>query len=298
MNTRKIYLGIWIFAIVAGLIAVAITEINRAERDDAGEIAKEGELEVAEFRVGDCLLSLDLSPDPNSDGDLVNSGGAVPCDLPHEYQIYAKTLLPQNTAHSPALEDISYEYCENQFEPYFNSEYFETELEIQTIYPSKESHAAGDREVLCLISEFGENQSLTRPLKGKGPEYPLVSDAGYPLLLDLIGTPIGQCLNFVEDEYIGAAIENVPCDVPHEYELFFNARIAADGEGELAEISEQRCIEEFEAYIGKPWLESEFTFIYLNPEETSVADEQGPLQCFVTDEEGVPLVGSTADAGK
>jgi hypothetical protein len=71
---------------------------------------------------------LDLSPDPNSEGDLVNSVGAVPCDLPHEYQIYAKTLLPQNTAHSPALEDISYEYCENQFEPYFNSEYFETEL--------------------------------------------------------------------------------------------------------------------------------------------------------------------------
>jgi hypothetical protein len=46
MNTRKIYLGIWIFAVVAGLIAVAISEINRAERDDAGEIAKEGELEV------------------------------------------------------------------------------------------------------------------------------------------------------------------------------------------------------------------------------------------------------------
>jgi hypothetical protein len=149
-----------------------------------------------------------------------------------------------------------------------------------------------------LISEFGENQSLTRPLKGKGSEYPRVSDAGYPLLLDLIGTSIGQCLNFVEDEYFGAAIENMPCDVPHEYELFFNARIAADGEGELAEISEQRYIEEFESYIGKPWLESEFTFTYLNPEQTSVGDEQGPLQCFVTDEEGVPLVDSTADAGK
>ena len=298
MNTRKIYLGILIFALAAGIAGYVITEISSAQRDDSGEVVKAGELDAFDFEVGDCLLSLDLTPDPNSEGDLVNSGGAVPCDSPHEYQIYAKTVLPQNTAYSPALADTSREYCENQFEPYFNSEYLETELEIQTIYPSKESHAAGDREVLCLISEFGENQSLTRPLKGKGSEYPLVSDAGYPLLLDLIGTPVGQCLNFVEDETIGAAIEIVPCDVPHEFELFFNARIAADGEGELAEISEKRCTEEFEAYVGKPWLDSEFTFTYLNPEETSVGDEQGPLQCFVTDEQGVPLVGSAAGTGK
>lgn len=288
---------LWIFALVAGVVSYLIIEFSAAERDIAGEIVSEGELDVYEFRVGDCIVSLDETPDPDSDGFLVDSGAAVPCSTAHEYEVFSKTTLPQDTPFSGELGNISDEFCESQFQGYLGASYWETTLEITSIFPSEDSHRNGDRQILCLVSEFGDKRVLAGSLRGKGEDYPLVSRSGNPLLLDLVGIPTGTCLNMYDDLYFGLIYESVLCENPHEMEIFFNAPISIEAIEDLELISEERCVEEFGIYLEIPWERSAYTFTYLPPDRESDAADT-PLVCFVENEDGSPLLGTARGANR
>jgi len=69
--------------IVLGVIGFGIYQaVGEADRDDSGSIEKEGDLNVFDLRVNDCVTDL-----PKSDG-LQSSVKASPCDKPHEGEVY------------------------------------------------------------------------------------------------------------------------------------------------------------------------------------------------------------------
>ena len=296
VTVRRVINGIWIFAVLALILSYLIYELSGAERDVSGEIAKAGELDAVEFRVGDCLESLDEIQASTAEEYLVSSGAAVPCNTPHEYEIYAETWLPQSTPYSAELVEISLDYCESQFEAFAGASYLETTLEIDTIFPSQESHLEGDRKVQCLISEMGDNRSLTNSLKGRGEEYGLLSSSGNPLQFDLVGTPTGTCFNIYEHPVFGMAYEAVGCENPHEMELFFNSPLYGAAAGDLDLASEEKCVEEFEAYLEISWERSKYSFTYVSPEELSSDGVESALICFAVSGDGSPLIGTLKGA--
>lgn len=46
----------------------------------------------------------------------------------------------------------------------------ETSLDYASYFPTEESWADGDREILCIA--YDTNGQISEPLAGKGPEYP------------------------------------------------------------------------------------------------------------------------------
>jgi hypothetical protein len=89
----------------------------------------------------------------------------------------------------------------------------------------------------------------------------------------------------------------VPCDEPHTAETFFVADIWAQdadnpGEGAMAEQARSRCEDEFEAYVGTPYADSDLYFGYWNPDSATwrVGDRQ--VGCIAYYEDGRELVRS------
>jgi hypothetical protein len=88
MNIKR---AIRTLAIVLGIGALATLSnyVNTAERDDSGVIVRPGEVDVNDFRIGDCIRDLPTLEDGET-GE-VSEGRATPCDKPHEFEVYAMT---------------------------------------------------------------------------------------------------------------------------------------------------------------------------------------------------------------
>jgi hypothetical protein len=295
---RKFINIAWIIAIALGLGGAVLGQLNSAERDASGEVVKEGTLEVEEFQLGDCLDSLEMKPEGVSDSDLVYSGAGVPCDTPHEFEIYAETSLPYSSQFSTQIGANAIDFCESQFEAYIGINYLNSELEIDAIFPTEESFRAGDRKVQCLVSELGERRALVESIKGSGEAYAWRSSSGNLLWVQLSEITPGTCLNMYEHEVAGRTYEEVDCEEPHEMELYFNSALGAEAVADLKAASEAKCAEEFENYVGTAWENSKLTFTYIPPEELSGEGLESNLICFAEDEGRSSLTGSVQDSRK
>jgi len=76
--------ALWTLFIVAAVVISAATD---AERDDEGRVAVGGSLSVFELRRGDCLNGVE-------EAARVMSVDSVPCEGPHEAQVYVNFTIP------------------------------------------------------------------------------------------------------------------------------------------------------------------------------------------------------------
>lgn len=95
-------------------------------------------------------------------------------------------------------------------------------------------------------------------------------------------------------------VDAVPCEESHTQEAYavaeYVAPIGADGDaypGEeaLTDFADRACAEEFEAYVGVSYLDSELFFTYLLPSPQSWEEGDRDVLCVATDA-GRPLEGS------
>lgn len=139
---------------------------DAAERevpDDAEEV------DIADVEVGQCFF------EPTR--DLVDALATVPCEDPHEYELYALVDLEGGEgAEYPGDEAIgedAFDVCEDRFEDFVGVAYDDSRYYIFTISPSEETWDDGDREVVCALYEpvdaeepDGEVQLLNGSLEG------------------------------------------------------------------------------------------------------------------------------------
>jgi hypothetical protein len=133
--------GVWTLAIAALIIAVVMTS---ADRDSAtGEITESGDVSAFSLKVGDCVSDLELS-------EAVTSVPGVPCDQPHEAEVFAIFNLPEGDY--PAEEELFEQAetrCSDRLAIYAPDAMNDQSLQLSYIYPLEQGWPA-DREVVCF----------------------------------------------------------------------------------------------------------------------------------------------------
>jgi hypothetical protein len=138
-------LGLAVFAGI-GLFS----SFNDASRDDSGEIASSGDLDVMTLQVGDCF------DDPSELDEVVFDVAALPCSEPHDNEVFflvpVAGIFGDTFPGDDALQEYSYEACVgDQFDSYVGTDYLDSSLEVFTFTPTDESWDLGDREIVCVL---------------------------------------------------------------------------------------------------------------------------------------------------
>ena len=118
-----------------------------------------------DLTIGDCF---------NLDGATqVESVPVIPCDEPHDFEAYAS--LRMDAANYPGEADTVAEAdarCGQAFDGYvgmaLQDAYDQGLYDYSSFYPSTESWALGDREILCMVyatDDDGEVKQLSKSVK-------------------------------------------------------------------------------------------------------------------------------------
>lgn len=94
-------------------------------------------------------------------GDCLNDGGAegeitsvpiIGCEEPHDSEVYASIMM--NDGEYPGEDGVFAEAdagCLSAFDSFVGIAYAESAYDFSYYYPTAESWATGDREIICLI---------------------------------------------------------------------------------------------------------------------------------------------------
>jgi len=141
--------ALWTILVVTALALIAGSCSSDAPRDDSGAIVEEGELDVFSVAVGDCF---DDPPEIEDGGQEITELAAVPCDQPHDNEVYHAYDLPDGEFGGPELvEAQAADGCVDEFEGFVGLDYFESDLDIFWLTPTADSWSNGDREVICAV---------------------------------------------------------------------------------------------------------------------------------------------------
>ena len=121
---------------------------------------------VVSLDVGECF------------DDLEGSGGGatlevtdVPttdCARPHDNEVYSVSNMPAGSfPGDAAVEEWTIVRCEETFDGYVGKAYIDSRLDFGALFPSQESWADGDTEVICFLWDI-EFLKLTGSMKGSG----------------------------------------------------------------------------------------------------------------------------------
>ncbi len=125
-----------------------------SDSDDSGSD------DVFSLVVGDCFNDAAVGLEGD---DPVNSVNIVDCDVAHEREVYAGVDLEGDDDDYPGETTVSDDgdaYCLDAWEGFVGIPYDDSELYFVTFYPTADSWSEGDREVLCMISEYDSNDEL------------------------------------------------------------------------------------------------------------------------------------------
>ncbi|MDJ0906626.1 MAG: septum formation family protein [Woeseiaceae bacterium] len=151
-------LAAYVVAILGFGIYGAMTGVDR---DDSGNIVGEGTLDAFQVRLGDCF------DDPDVTADEFSSLPGVPCTEPHDNEAFAVFDLTMASYPENDIADISQSSCIDRFEAYVGSDYQSSSLDVVTMFPSPESWAQDDREVVCALYDMS-GAKLVGSVKGRG----------------------------------------------------------------------------------------------------------------------------------
>ena len=142
-----------------GVLAVGLLSLGAvacggadADRDEAGEIVEEADVDAFNIRAGDCFNM--------PDGVEVESVAAAPCTEPHDSQAFRLfditgfDALPTATE----MEDIVIDGClGDYFTNFVGVPYQESVLELTWFEPTEDTWSKlDDREIVCIVTNRAE----------------------------------------------------------------------------------------------------------------------------------------------
>jgi hypothetical protein len=151
----------WAIYIAAALGFVIYGVATEADRDGSGAIVGEGNVDAFQVRVGDCF------DDSSTYSDEISNLPGVPCSKPHDNEAYAVfdlTIAPYPD--NDSMGELAQESCLQRFDTFVGRDYESSSLDIFAIYPTTESWAQKDREVICAIYDMEESK-LVGSVKGR-----------------------------------------------------------------------------------------------------------------------------------
>jgi hypothetical protein len=102
---------------------------------------------VLDLSVGDCIDSEDLA------GDSVSDVVTVPCDEPHDAEIFAELELPEGDY--PGIDEVraaAEDFCLPELEEFVGTPLLESDLDVYPLLPTADSWTADDdRLILCIV---------------------------------------------------------------------------------------------------------------------------------------------------
>ena len=140
---------------------------NTVDRNEAGDIISEGELDAFAVRVGDCFN--DSQEILDAENTIIQEVPGLPCSEPHDNEVYAVFDLSLETfPGNDSMSDLAMEECQKQFESFVGNSYGGSILDILVMSPTQESWSRmGDREVTCSIF-YMDGEKLTGSIKNSG----------------------------------------------------------------------------------------------------------------------------------
>ena len=101
--------------------------------------------DVFTIAVGDCLN------DGGVEGE-VSSVKKIDCSEPHDSEAFASIIMDDGDfPGDTAVADQSVADCTTEFDAFVGLDYQSSQLDFAYFYPTEESWANGDREILCTI---------------------------------------------------------------------------------------------------------------------------------------------------
>jgi hypothetical protein len=152
----------WMIGIAIAAGAYLTNSFMQADRDSTGAIVAEGSLDAFQMRVGDCFDDGAAFSEENND---VGSVPGVPCSKPHDNEVYAVFDVAVASFPGEQMAAMAHEACLERFESFVGKDYESSSLDIASLYPSPESWAQNDREVVCAVYDI-DAKKLTGSVKG------------------------------------------------------------------------------------------------------------------------------------
>ena len=114
---------------------------------------------------------------------------------------------------------------------------------------------------------------------------------------------VGDCFNFEEAEEL-ADVDFIPCDEPHQREVFavvsidVAAGLPYPGSSQVEDVSRNMCLEKFEDFVGADYYDSRLDFEVLFPTRDSWNDiDDREVTCSLYDLEDLYMEGSMEASG-
>ena len=123
---------------------------NTTERDASGSpTAENDDADVFSIKVGDCLNDATAS-------GTVTTAPIVPCSQPHDSEAYKSILMKDGDfPGEDAVKAQADQGCADAFPDFVGIAYDDSNLNISYYFPTSDSWANGDREILCTIYDDG-----------------------------------------------------------------------------------------------------------------------------------------------
>ena len=151
----------WVAYVLVAMGFVAYEAVTEADRDASGAIVGEGTVGAFDVRVGDCF-------DDSGSMSEIESLPAVPCSEPHDNEAYAVfDVALDEYPNEDAMWELANDKCLDRFNAFVGLDYESSSLDIFTMYPSTESWAQNDREVICAVYDM-ETNKLVGSVQGRG----------------------------------------------------------------------------------------------------------------------------------
>jgi hypothetical protein len=150
----------WIVVVVAAVIVVNAGKATRSAT--TGVITHRGHISAFSLRVGDCF-------DNPAGAHSVNTVTAIPCDQPHNAQIYAKFRLTGSDFSYPGAAKIARlarSGCNARIGS-VNKSMTTSAMTVRILLPEEASWIAGQRTVSCMI--VNPTANLTTSLLNSAP---------------------------------------------------------------------------------------------------------------------------------
>jgi hypothetical protein len=142
--------------IILAIIGFTLSECSSADRNDAGDIVKSGDVQATDTRVGDCYNELP------ADGETFSSLKAVPCNEGHQYQLFYRGTSTLTTFSEVAALQEAEAICQDAANSLFSQmsaikyDSFKN-ADLGYFYPTEKSwNSNTDRKIECLVGSESE----------------------------------------------------------------------------------------------------------------------------------------------
>ena len=152
--------GFWVVVVIVAIVAANTGKATRSAT--TGVITHRGHMNAFSLRVGDCF-------DNPTGANTVNTVTAIPCDQPHNAQIYAKFRLTGSDLSYPGAAVVGRRArggCNARIGS-VDKAITTSAMTVRILLPDETSWAAGQRTVSCMI--VNPTATLTTSLLNSAP---------------------------------------------------------------------------------------------------------------------------------